>query len=349
MKKNKLFEYVDDSHVPWKNAPTYQWLKNQGIINRMLIRIMVLSVVVPAVMVVLGVSGFGEQIANEQKAEIEKTESANLQKELAQIEEQSAVQDIATQWDNGELGKVPLWIVAELNSGNILKVCDENVPLHLASLTKLGLIEFLNTRKNQETFEIKNTFLPAFGDTALQKGDTWTYDELVSLLMVSSDNGAAFTLCDEECREEFGLWMAQKYGIRVSNPAGLDFSNADRGSIGTINAVINMTKGFVNTTKGKQFPQDLAYTKSRTITEDGEEIIENREMNITHTYPFINEVDENVLFVKTGYTDIAGGHVVAAIRSSKTNQLYFVGVFEEGYDERHEYMRTMLSDLQEVL
>ena len=213
------------------------------------------------------------------------------------------------------LGEVPLEaksaIVYDATTGKILFSKDSNDSLPLASLTKLMSTEAILALKNpNDDIEITQDDLAPDGDSGLRVGDVWTLKNLLTFGLIVSSNDAmqaaaaaagTSSIISKMNETAAFLGLTQTH---FTNPTGLDVDvEADEaGAYGSAHDMALLAADFL-----KRYPDFFNATVA------GKTSIPLGEGSVTATPTASPLLDiPGLIGAKTGYTDLAGGNLVAA-------------------------------------
>jgi D-alanyl-D-alanine carboxypeptidase (penicillin-binding protein 5/6) len=194
-------------------------------------------------------------------------------------------------------------------TGRILFAKNADMPLPLASLTKLMAAHaVLGSTPTDARISISTSDLAPEGDSGLRAGDTLALGDLIGLGLVASSNdamaaaaatlGTRYVSIMNETANSLGL--THTYFL---NPTGLDLSSDTSGAYGSARDVALLAASFM-----QQYPQFFELTAHPTLTiTEGERSLsfDATSQPLQHLAGFIG--------AKTGYTDLAGGNLVAAV------------------------------------
>lgn len=182
--------------------------------------------------------------------------------------------------------------------------------LPLASLTKLmTAAAVLANASTRDIVEISSADLAPLGDSGLRPGETWSVGDLLKLGLVASSNDAmaavansvgAPTIIARMNEEAQRLGLVQTYFL---DPTGLDLTGETAGAYGSARDIALLTADFL-----KNYPEVFEQTtKGRIEFSDG-----GRSIEATSTSIPIHDIP-GLIGAKTGYTELAGGNLVAAV------------------------------------
>ncbi len=198
-------------------------------------------------------------------------------------------------------------VLFDPKDGSILFSKNALTELPLASITKLMTAEIVLTEESPETLvRITESALQPEGDWGLKKGDILSLDKLLKIGLIASSNDAM-----EAAAESLGTnyikrmnEVATNLGLEHThfvNPTGLDIDQHTSGANSTAYEVARLAALFYS-----QYPSFFELTQRSSVTIS----VNGRTLTAKAT-------DEPLLGIpglrgaKTGYTDLAGGNLVA--------------------------------------
>jgi len=200
-------------------------------------------------------------------------------------------------------------IVYDAKDGKILYAKNADQSLALASLTKLMSAEaILSVQADTARVTITSADLAPEGDSGLMVGEVWSLKNLLTFGLVSSSNdamAAAAASTGTSSIVEIMNSTAEALGLsrmRFANPTGLDISSSTAGAYGSAREMAILVSDFL-----RHYPDLFSSTVSVStkITGGGKEI------DASPTAEPILDIP-GLIGAKTGYTDLAGGNLVAA-------------------------------------
>lgn len=193
---------------------------------------------------------------------------------------------------------------------------NDTLPLPLASLAKImsALVAISDNTKNEIT--ISERALKEVGDNSLFVNEKWNKDDLIKFSLILSSNDGMFALAENDSAflEEMNN-KARRLGLKnmsFKNVSGLDISPTEVGGIGTAEEV-NMLNIFAF----KYFKHIFSATN---VAEQEFTSLSN----LKHKAPNTNLVLEkipNLLFSKTGNTNLAGGNLAIIFRDNNGHDI----------------------------
>ncbi|HRY30945.1 MAG TPA: hypothetical protein P5328_00940 [Candidatus Paceibacterota bacterium] len=230
-------------------------------------------------------------------------------------------------------------IVKDINAGEILFGKNENLPLALASLTKVLTALTFEVNAAEEIINITYDDLKEEGNSLLYPGERFYKKDLIDFTLITSSNDASAALAANTLsgstkelsspREAFVDEMnrlAKLIGMKssnFSNETGLDKSPTSAGAYGSASDIATLFEYIL-----KNYPEILEAT--------GKSITTIRSVNgIVHQATNTNEIIDklpNAIASKTGFTDIAGGNLAVVIDPGLNRPIIIVvlGSTEEG-------------------
>ncbi|MEK7510786.1 MAG: serine hydrolase [Patescibacteria group bacterium] len=202
-------------------------------------------------------------------------------------------------------------VVYDLATGEVLFERNAKAQLPLASLTKLLTVYAAATSLPRDSkVTVTGEALLADGESGFSAGETFQFDDLARLALVSSSNDAteAIALAAENKRAQSGpnllasaaaaIGLSQTYAL---NGTGLDESGSVSGGYGSATDVAKLAGALL-----KVAPEIARASTQTSITIYSD-------AGVAHTLPNTNpDVVRvpNILLSKTGFTDLAGGNLV---------------------------------------
>ncbi|OGC80539.1 hypothetical protein A2943_01360 [Candidatus Adlerbacteria bacterium RIFCSPLOWO2_01_FULL_51_16] len=216
-------------------------------------------------------------------------------------------------------------------------------PLPLASLTKLMAAEAVLAMHPADTLVvITSEALRSEGDSGLRAGEVWSLRDLLMLGLVASSNdamaaaaGSAGNVVEAMNAVAAHLGLTETYFL---NPTGLDLDPETSGAYGSAHDVAILAADFLKN-HGEFFEATAKETISIHI---GERTIEatSTAAPLLSTPGFIG--------AKTGYTELAGGNLVAVFDISVGHPLIAV-VLGSTHEERFEDIKALIFAAHEAV
>lgn len=228
-------------------------------------------------------------------------------------------------------------IVYDPRSGTVLFAKNSDEPLPLASLTKLMAAEAILALQDENMLvTIQPDDLRPEGDSGLRVGDAWRIGDLLTLGLVSSSNDAmaaaaasvGSNIMNEMNRSASRLGLSRTYFF---NPTGLDLDPEISGAYGSAQDVAALTTVFL-----RRYPALFGTSVQPKVAL----FVDGRAIEATSTAGPLLDIP-GLIGAKTGYTDLAGGNLVAAFDLAIGRPLIAV-VLGSTYEGRFEDMRMLV-------
>lgn len=233
-------------------------------------------------------------------------------------------------------------VVYDPVSKSILFAKNERETLPLASLTKLMSAETVLTRaKETEQVTIQSADLIPEGNWNFIEGDQWSIGDLLRFGLVASSNDAMAAAANAlgEHPAEMMNRDAQSLGLRQSyflNPTGLDVDLTTAGGYGSAYDIAVLVGVFV-----REHPELFAATTASKVTIGSGERMLTADSTAT---PLLSI--PGLLGAKTGYTDLAGGNLVAAF-NLELGRPVIVAVLGSTREGRFEDVKNLITALRQ--
>ena len=198
-------------------------------------------------------------------------------------------------------------VLYDLGTGRVLYQKNAYEQLPLASLTKLMSIEVVLSLKPVDTpVQITPADVRAEGDSGFRPGETVTIGDLIKFAVVASSNDAMEAAVSSLGEGSIARMndAAQKLGLTKThfyNATGLDVSKTTSGAYGSAYDVARLAALFYN-----DHPDffELTTKPDVSIDQNGKELTADATAAPLQSIP-------GFVAAKTGYTDLAGGNLVA--------------------------------------
>jgi D-alanyl-D-alanine carboxypeptidase (penicillin-binding protein 5/6) len=236
-------------------------------------------------------------------------------------------------------------VVLDLKTGDILYQKDAQEPLPLASITKLMTLQAaLSDASLSEPITITSQDLAPDGDWGLHVGDQLSLRDLVALAIVASCNDCAEAVASTMGSDSIDDLNNQARDLNLtrstfSNPTGLDVNVAqgEAGAYGSAFDVARLTAAFY-----QAHPELFALTTQPSVSvRDGD-----RTLTFPATMAPLQDIP-GFIGAKTGYTDLAGGNLVAIFDLEPGHPVAAV-VLHSSEQGRFTDMRTLIEALRTV-
>lgn len=232
-------------------------------------------------------------------------------------------------------------VVYDPTTKRILYSKNPNMQLPLASLTKLMAAAAVLAAREENTYvAITLDDLAPEGDWDLHVGEEWPLRDLVTFGLVASSNDAIAaaaasmggSVIDSMNSAAKDLGLSHTYFL---NPTGLDEDLETAGGYGTAHDMALLTEVFL-----EKFPAFFEATaKPVVVIQNGDHVIQaDSTAEPILTIP-------GLIGAKTGYTDLAGGNLVAAFDIELGHPL-IIAVLGSTREGRFEDVKTLLNALR---
>lgn len=194
---------------------------------------------------------------------------------------------------------------------------NDDVSLPLASLVKtMSVIIALNNYKQDEEIYISENAINQTGDFGIFANEKWNISDLAKLTLISSANDGAYAISekDPEYLEKMNN-KAKRLGMKNTlflNSTGLDIDTKKAGAYGSAeDANIMAIYGL------KAYPVIFSATILPEINLKSESGFIH---NVKNTDIILDKIP-NILFSKTGYTELAGGNLTIIFKDNMKHNI----------------------------
>ena len=201
-------------------------------------------------------------------------------------------------------------IVMDLTTGDTIYAQNANVPLPLASLTKLiTTYAAADTLSPDSLVTISSTSLAQDGDYGLSLGQTFAFKDIARFALVGSSNDAAEAIIEAaaaargESIEALLSNTITQIGLpstRATNGTGLDIDTEEAGAYGTARDVAKLANAVLH-----KAPDIAAATTKPSVSVYA---TDGTLHTLPNTDPDVSRMP-GLELSKTGYTDLAGGNL----------------------------------------
>jgi len=213
-----------------------------------------------------------------------------------------------------------------------------NISMPIASITKtMTVLVALNNHKLNDVVSIPMDAITQEGDYGFLKDEKWYMSDLAKVTLIASANDGAYALTAEDPNfiNEMNA-RAHMMGMNdtiFASPTGLDIDATHPG--GVISAIdANMMAVFAL----KEFPQIFWVT---TVPDLKIASLSGFTHDFVNTDTVIGSIP-NLLFSKTGYTDLAGGNLTIIFKTPKGEE-YAVTLLGSTYEGRFTDMESIVN------
>jgi len=218
---------------------------------------------------------------------------------------------------------------------------NDDVALPLASLSKImTIIAALNTYNTHDILTISEEGLKQVGDYGLFANEKWRVGDLAKLTLLVSANDGAYTFSEnipnflEKINEKAKKIGAQKALFLTST--GLDIEEGKKASTFASAQDVNIMAGFAY----KDYPKIFGATVLPELhlkSESGfDHVFKNTDIILEHI--------PNLLFSKTGYTNVAGGNLTIIFKNKLGHDIA-VTILGSSFEGRFEDMKKIVATL----
>lgn len=263
-----------------------------------------------------------------------------------ELNEQARLEDEQLQDLQKNLDAVPVLAkaVSVYNISQSKKIYGKNdeVPMPIASLTKIMTVAVaLNSYGVNKILPITPSAINQEGDFGLFAGEKWKAYDLAGLTLISSANDGAYALWENNPTDflEKINEKAKKIGMEHAqflNFTGLDLGLENAGAFASAADVNTMAMyGF------KSYPG--LFFHATTVPEINLKSESGFIHSFKNTDPIVDKIP-NLLFSKTGYTEIAGGNLNIIFMDKKGDEIA-VTVLGSTFDARFSDMEKLVNVL----
>jgi len=223
-------------------------------------------------------------------------------------------------------------VVKDVTTGNILYAKNEDVPLPLASITKI-MTAYVSSKLLDDTnsTNITEYALMAEGEYAFELGDSWPIKTLRDVTLLKSANDGARALSIEA-----GKYLTSSNEDSSKSSAFVDKMNQVSRELGLTNTNFKnpsgLDIGFDPSAVGSA--KDIADMFERVLLDDREileattkkelrMVIEGDDYRYINTNKIVGEIP-NLIASKTGYTNTAGGNLAVVYDSGLNHPVIIV-------------------------
>jgi|SRR3989344_613833 len=216
---------------------------------------------------------------------------------------------------------------------------NDDISMPIASLAKILTVAVaLNNYQKDEIISIPPEAIKQDGDFGLLAQEKWKVKDLARLTLISSANDGVYALATGEDFLQRVNEKARKIGLENSiflNTTGLDLDLSQAGAFASAEDVNEMA-----------FYAYRAYPEIFQATRV-EEIELESESGFTHNFKNTNTIVSkipNLLFSKTGFTEVAGGNLIVIFRNKRGEEIA-ITLLGSTFDGRFSDMETIVNIL----
>ncbi|MCX6757983.1 MAG: hypothetical protein NTZ44_03840 [Candidatus Nomurabacteria bacterium] len=231
--------------------------------------------------------------------------------------------------------------IYDLDKNEFIYGKNDTIPMPLASLVKTMTV-LIATQNNFDKIIISKESINQAEDNGLYAGEIWNINDLAKFSLIASSNDGAYAL--SEGIDNFIFKMneeAKKIGMEHTifyNQTGLDIDDKNAGAYGNANDMNTLAvfayrfnKSLFEATQNKELNFNIT---------SGNKIFSHTAQN---TNNLIGKIP-NILFSKTGHTELAGGNLTIIWENNKGKQ-YAITVLGSSVDGRFSDMEKIISVL----
>ena len=232
----------------------------------------------------------------------------------------------------------------DVKSGRLLYQKNANEQLPLASLTKLMAAEVVLSQKSPDTpVQISLSDVRATGDSGLKVGDTITLGDLIKFSLVASSNDAMSAAAASLGSDPIAAMNVAAYALGLTkthffNVTGLDVTTTTSGAYGSAYDVARLAAAFYRNHPGYF---ELTTRPDVQIDQSGKELSAAATMAPLRSIP-------GFVAAKTGYTDLAGGNLVAVF-DLEPGLTVVAAVLGSTHEGRFSDIKTLIEAAQQSL
>ena len=235
-------------------------------------------------------------------------------------------------------------VIYDLTDDRILFAKNEEDQLPLASLTKLMTADTaLDTKGVTSTVQVSAAAVATEGDSGIRAGSVWKLGDLLKYALTVSSNDAMAAVAESGGGKAFiaamnekarSLGLAQSYFL---DPTGLDTTKSVSGGYGSALDVAKLAGDFY-----EKHPDLFESTIRNGITYTGSD---DTVRGVPTAKPILDI--PGLIGAKTGYTDLAGGNLVAVFDLSIGHPVAAV-VLHSTQSGRFDDVRTLINAAREA-
>ena len=229
-------------------------------------------------------------------------------------------------------------VIYDPSTGKVLFSKNDEDQLPLASLTKLMTADAaLQVLSPTSSVEVSAQAINTDGDSGLKVGEVWDAGDLIKYSLIVSSNDGMAAVAESAGGNAFMQMMntdAARLGLAQSyflDPTGLDMTTGISGGNGSAIDVAKLAAAFYT-----KYPSFFETTlRSGATFGSGKDAVSG----VATAAPILDIPD--LIGAKTGYTDLAGGNLVAIFDSGLNHPLIAV-VLHSTEDGRFTDVRTLI-------
>ena len=226
--------------------------------------------------------------------------------------------------------------VYDLSENKKLFGVNDDVAMPIASLVKSMTVTLaLNTLGEEKIVYISSFAVKQLGDYGLKVGETWWAGELAKFTLLASANDGAYALAESAGLDVLNKMNEKARKIGMENTFFLNVTGLDQ----IENDIPIAAGGFASASDLNA----LAYYALRAYPEIFRATTLPEINGFKNTNPIVGEIP-NLLFSKTGFTDLAGGNLSIIFRNGRSN-LIAITLLGSTYEGRFADMEKIVNVL----
>ena len=216
---------------------------------------------------------------------------------------------------------------------------NDEVAMPIASLAKILTVAVaLSNHPEDDIVSVTSESINQAGDFGLYSYEKWRMSDLAKLTLLVSANDGAYTLADEPDFLEQLNTKAKKIGMNHTlflNPTGLDIDLTQAGVFASAHDVNVMAMYSI-----RAYPEVFEVTRIPEINLVSESGFIH---NLKNTDIIVEKIP-NLIFSKTGFTEVAGGNLAVVFRN-RTGEEIAVTLLGSTFDDRFSDMEKLVNVL----
>ena len=226
--------------------------------------------------------------------------------------------------------------VYDLSENKKLFGVNDDVAMPIASLVKSMTVTLaLNTLGEEKIVYISSSAVKQLGDYGLKVGETWRAGELAKFTLLASANDGAYALAESAGLDVLNKMNEKARKIGMENTFFLNVTGLDQ----IENDIPIAAGGFASASDLNA----LAHYALRAYPEIFRATTLPEINGFKNTNPIVGEIP-NLLFSKTGFTDLAGGNLSIIFRNGRSN-LIAITLLGSTYEGRFADMEKIVNVL----
>ncbi len=235
-------------------------------------------------------------------------------------------------------------IIYDPSTKQVLYAKNTDARLPLASLTKLMSADAVLAGETGSTsVTITAASLKPEGDWGFKVGEVWPVEDLVRFGLAASSNDAMAAAAESLGGNDIDIMNARAKALGLTqtyfyNPTGLDLDADTAGAYGSAHDIAVLASEFLS-----HYPSFFEATAAPSVSISAH----GTRLEATSTTGPLLDIP-GLIAAKTGYTDLAGGNLVAAVDMGLNHPL-IVAVLGSTVDGRFTDVELLISKAREAL